>query len=46
MDVVADRRAIWRGSATTRLDRDRNEAQRKQVIEDAVKKLIDKLPAK
>ena len=46
MDVVADRRAIWRGSATTRLDRDRNYAKRKEVIEDAVTKLIDKLPKK
>lgn len=46
MDLVADRRAIWRGTATTRLDRERNEAERKRVLEEAVTKLIDKLPKK
>ena len=46
IDIVQDRNAIWRGTATTTINRELNNAKRKEAVEDVVKKLIDKLPAK
>ncbi len=46
LDIVEDRRAIWRGTATTRINRENDDEKRRQVIENVIKKLIDKVPAK
>jgi hypothetical protein len=46
VDVVQDRKAIWRGTASTTIDRDHSDEQRMKTVTDAVKKLIDKLPKK
>jgi hypothetical protein len=46
IDVVEDRRAIWRGTATTRINRENSDEKRRQTVEDAVKKLIERLPSK
>jgi hypothetical protein len=46
IDVVQDRKAIWRGTASTTINRDNSDEKRLRNLSDAVKKLIDKLPAK
>jgi hypothetical protein len=46
IDVVQDRKAIWRGTASTTINRDNSDEKRIQTVVDAVKKLIDKLPKK
>jgi hypothetical protein len=46
IDVVQDRKAIWRGTASTTINRDNSDEKRLRTVADAVKKLIDKLPAK
>jgi hypothetical protein len=46
VDIVEDRRAIWRGTATTRINRENDDAKRQKVIESVIKKLTDKIPAK
>jgi len=46
IDIVQDRNAIWRGTATTTINRELNDAKRKQSVEDLVKKLIDRVPKK
>jgi len=46
IDVVQDRKAIWRGTASTTINRDHSDEKRIQTVMDAVKKLIDKLPKK
>ena len=46
IDIVQDRNAIWRGTATTTINRELNDAKRKQSVEDLVRKLIDRVPKK
>ena len=46
IDIVQDRNAIWRGTATTKIDRELNDAKRKKSVEDLVRKLIDRVPTK
>jgi len=46
IDVVQDRKAIWRGTASTTINRDNSDEKRLKTVSDAVKKLIEKLPAK
>jgi len=46
IDIVQDRNAIWRGTATTTINRELNDAKRKQSVVDLVRKLIDKVPKK
>jgi hypothetical protein len=46
IDVVQDRKAIWRGTASTTINRDNSDEKRLRTVADAVKKLIDKLPSK
>jgi hypothetical protein len=46
IDVVQDRKAIWRGTATTTIDRDNSDEKRMKRLIEAVTKLIGKLPAK
>jgi hypothetical protein len=38
IDIVQDRNAIWRGTATTTINRELNDAKRKQSVEDLVRK--------
>lgn len=46
IDVVQDRKAVWRGTATTTINRDNSDEKALKTVADAVKKLIDKLPPK
>jgi hypothetical protein len=46
IDIVQDRNAIWRGTAVTKINRELNDAKRRQSVEDLVRKLIGKLPSK
>ena len=46
IDIVQDRNAIWRGTATTTINRELNDAKRKKSVEDLVRKLIDRVPKK
>ena len=46
IDIVQDRHAIWRGTATTTINRELNDAKRKQSVLDLVRKLIDRVPKK
>lgn len=46
IDVVQDRKAIWRGTASGTINRDNSDEKRLKNVSDAVKKLIAKLPAK
>ncbi len=46
IDVVQDRKAIWRGTASTTIDRDNSDEKRLKRLTEAVTKLIAKLPAK
>ena len=46
IDVVQDRKAIWRGTAKGTINRDNSDEKRLKNVADAVKKLIAKLPAK
>jgi hypothetical protein len=44
IDVVDDRRAIWRGQASAELNRDNNRSQINKRVQEAVKKMFDKWP--
>ena len=46
IDVVDDARAIWRGTASARINRENDDAKRYQLVRDAVKKLFDRWPKK
>ena len=46
IDIVQDRNAIWRGTATSTINRELNDAKRKKSVEDLVRKLIDRVPKK
>lgn len=46
IDVVDDRRAIWRAHASAQLNRENDDRKRRKVIEDAIKKMFDKWPKK
>ena len=46
IDIVQDRNAIWRGTATTTINRELNDEKRKKSVEDLVRKLIDRVPKK
>jgi hypothetical protein len=46
LDIVEDRRAIWRGTATTTINRENDDKKRRQVIDNVIKKLTDKIPEK
>jgi hypothetical protein len=46
IDVVDDRRAIWRGHASAKLNRENDDKKRRKVLEDAIKNMFDKWPKK
>ena len=46
VDIVDDKRAIWRGHASAQINRENDDAKRRKVIEDAVKKMFEKYPKK
>ena len=46
IDVVDDARAIWRGTASARINRENDDAKRYKLVRDAVKKLFDRWPKK
>ena len=46
LDIVDDRRAIWRVTASAKINRENDDAKRRKVIEDAVKKMFEKYPKK
>jgi hypothetical protein len=46
IDVVDDARAIWRGTASARINRENDDAKRHKLVRDAVKKLFDRWPKK
>lgn len=46
IDVVDDARAIWRGTASARINRENDDRKRYRLIRDAVKKLFDRWPKK
>ncbi len=46
VDIVDDKRAIWRGHASAQINRENDDAKRRKRIQDAVKKLFEKYPKK
>jgi hypothetical protein len=46
IDVVDDRRAIWRAQASAELNRENDDAKRRKRLEDAIRKMFDKWPKK
>ena len=46
IDIVDDRRAIWRAQASTKINRDNSDAKVKKRIEEAVGKMFAKYPKK
>ena len=46
VDVVDDRRAIWRATASAKINRENDDAKRRKLIEDAVEKMFAKYPKK
>ena len=46
LDMVDDRRAIWRATASAKINRENDDAKRRKVIEEAVKKMFAKYPKK
>ena len=44
--MVDDRRAIWRATASAKINRENDDAKRRKVIEEAVKKMFAKYPKK
>ena len=46
VDVVDDRRAIWRAQASAKINRENDDAKRRKVIEEAVQKMFAKYPKK
>lgn len=46
LDIVDDRRAIWRAQASAKINRENDDAKRKKLIEEAVKKMFAKYPKK
>jgi Domain of unknown function (DUF4136) len=46
IDVVDDRRAIWRASASAKINRENDDAKRRRLIEEAVEKMFAKYPKK
>ena len=46
IDVVDDARAIWRGTARARINRENDDGRRHRLIRDAVRKLFDRWPKK
>ena len=46
VDVVDDRRAIWRATASAKINRENDDAKRRKLIEDAVQKMFAKYPKK
>ena len=46
VDVVDDRRAIWRAQASAKINRENDAAKRRKVIEEAIQKMFAKYPKK
>jgi hypothetical protein len=46
VDVVDDRRAIWRAQASAKINRENDDAKRRKLIEEAVAKMFAKYPKK
>jgi hypothetical protein len=46
IDVVDDRRAIWRAQASAELNRENDDQKRRKRLEDAIKKMFEKWPKK
>jgi hypothetical protein len=46
IDVVDDRRAIWRAHASAKLNRENDDKKRRKVLEDAIKNMFAKWPKK
>jgi len=46
VDIVDDKRAIWRGHASAQINRENDDAKRRKRIQEAVKKLFDRYPKK
>lgn len=44
IDVIRDGRAIWRGTASARINRENDDKKRHRLIRDAVRKLFDRWP--
>jgi hypothetical protein len=44
LDVVDDKRAIWRATAVAKINRENDDAKRRRLIEDAIKKMFAKYP--
>jgi hypothetical protein len=46
VDVVDDRRAIWRAHASAKINRENDDKKRRKVLEDAIKNMFAKWPKK
>jgi hypothetical protein len=46
VDVIDDRRAIWRAQASAKINRENDAAKRRKVIEEAIQKMFAKYPKK